>query len=231
MKVSDYIQILKIKNERFDIELDRSLSMLSIYFDRDIEELEDIPITEVNRLIYEMQTFLSKEYKQGDSVPHEKLTLGNFIDLETYLQNPEDLTKCIAILFRGQRKNKWGHIHYEPVEFDINERANEYLENEIETYLGSLNNYVKFRESIIDTYKSIFGLDEQESEIETDGLNASEIKEIEEEEKKRKAKEQYSWENFVYWLAGEKSVDVLNVLNFPILYALNMASMKKVYES
>jgi len=231
MKVSDYIQILNIKNERFDLDLDRSLSMLSIYLDKDLEEIEELPINEANVLIHEMQSFLSQEFKQGNSIPHEKLTLGNFIDLETYLQKPEDLTKCIAILFRKQKQNEWGHTIFEPVEFDITERSKIYLEHNIEGYLGSLNNYVKFRIHIVDTYKSIFGLDEEETEPETEGLNAVEIKELEIEEQKRKEKSQYSWENFVYWLAGEDLTKVETVLNFPILYALNMASMKKVYES
>lgn len=231
MKVSDYIEISKIKKERFDNELDRSLSMLSIYLDEDIEEIENKPVLEVNRFIIEMNDFLSKEHEGLNSIPNTKATLGDFIALETYLTNPDDLPKCIAILFRQSKQNEWGHVIYEPVEFDIDERANTYIEQPIESYLNGLNKYVEFRQYIIDQYKSIFGLDDIEEEIETDGLNAGEIKEIEEAEIKRKAKEQYSWENFIYWLAGEDLTKVDSVLKFPILYALNMASMKKVYES
>lgn len=231
MKVSDYIEILKIKRERFDNELDRSCAMLSVYLDEDIETIEERPIIEAQRLIYEMNDFLNKSYPVLDCVPNDKILLENFIDLESYLQSPDDLGKCIAILFRNKMLNEWGHTIYEPVEFDLTDRSESLMDNDITLYLGGLNDYINFRQSVVDTYKSIFGLDEEETEIETDGLTENEIKEIEEDEKKREAKAKYSWENFVYWLAGEDLTKVDSVMKFPILYALNMASMKKVYES
>lgn len=237
MKVSDYIQILKIQKERFDNELDRSLAMLSVYIDEDIEEIESKPVADVHRLIAEMNDFLNKEYPVNNLVrglyyiPNNKVTLGNFIDLETYLQNPDDFGKVCAILYRECKHNEWNHPIYEPVDFDILDRKIHFELNDIQDYIGAVQDYVKFRSYVVDTYKSIFGLDEVDEPIETDGLTPSEIKEIEEEEKKRQAKAQYSWENFVYWLAGEDLTKVETVLNFPILYALNMASMKRVYES
>lgn len=232
MKVSDYIEILKVKNERFDNEVDRSTSMLSIYLDEDIEVIEEMPISVVNRSIFEMNTFLSQEFTTGaESIPNNKITLGNFIDLETYLQEPENLPKVIAILFRKKRHNEWLHIVHEPMTFDITERGNEYLDKDIENYLKGIGGYVKFREQVLTMYKSIFGGDEIEEEIETEGLTPDEIKEIEKDEELRRQRAKYSWENFIYWLAGEDLTKVEQVLNFPILYALNMASMKKLYES
>jgi len=233
MKVSDYIEILNVKNERFDNELDRSISMLSIYLDEDIEDVELMEVKEVNRQILAMNDFLNSPPSDGHSAIHNtKITLGNFIDLETYLQSPNDLTKCLAILFRKSKLNEWGHVVYEPVNFNINERAETFNDEPIELYLKGLSSYIKFRESIVEQYKSIFGIGESEpEEIDYADLTASEIMEIEAEEKKRKEKERYSWENFVYWLAGENLVNVEKVLEFPILYTLNMASMKKLYEN
>ena len=101
-----------------------------------------------------------------------------------------------------------------------------------ELQIGRLNTYKDFRNQIVESYKAIFGLDDEKKEepIDFTGLTKAEIREIEEEEKKRQEQARFSWESFVYWLSDNSLVNVEQVLNFPVVYALNMASMRKVFQ-
>lgn len=239
MKVSDYIELQVIAQSSFESEIDKTTAMLSVWGDLDVSELEEMPLKEVVTMTNEMKAFINNdhkiigEYLQYKLIPNNKVTLGNFIDLETYLQNPNDLTKVFAILYRNYKKNEWGEVLFEPVEFDLKTRAAMFDKVDVRFLLGGVNSYVKFRTNVIETYKSIFGIGENEEpeEIDTTDLNPAEIAEIEKEEKKRKEMARYSWESFVYWLAGEDLTKVESVLNFPVVYALNMASMTKIYNS
>jgi hypothetical protein len=227
MKVNDLIQINKIKKADFDSEFDRNVELVSVYLDLDTDEVENMTVSELNKHLLDLNKILNKNYKPKDAVPNSVLTLGNFIDLERYLQNPDNFGKVCAILHRKKRQNEWGHWEYEPVNFDIDERAKHYEDADIDDVVGGVNEYLKFRESIHSTYKTIFSIDEPEP-IETDGLSESEIRDLEKEIEKEKQVAQYTWEIFVYWLADNKLTDVEQVLNFPVIYALNLASMKKL---
>lgn len=239
MKVSDYIECIHVLKERFDEEIDRSLSLISIVNDVPFEELELMPIKEVQRLVLEINNELSRKHYEVHSVngfhlvPNNRITLGNFIDLETYIHEPDDLTKCFAILYRKQRLDDWGNAEFEPVKFDIQERANVFLDFETSDVVGRLDTYKEFRNQIVESYKAIFGLDDDKEEVEpidTSQLTKAEIREIEQEEKKKQEQARFSWESFVYWLSDNSLVNVEQVLNFPVVYALNMASMRKVFQ-
>lgn len=239
MKVSDYIECIHVLKERFDEEIDRSLSLISIVNEIPFEELELMPIKEVQRLVGQINNELAQKHKEKDCVngfhlvPNNRITLGNFIDLETYIHEPDDLTKCFAILYRKQRLDDWGNVEFEPVKFDIQERANVFLDFETSDVVGRLDTYKEFRNQIVESYKAIFGLDaekEEEEPIDMSQLTKAEIREIEKEEKKRQEQARFSWESFVYWLADNSLVNVEQVLNFPVVYALNMASMRKVFQ-
>jgi hypothetical protein len=227
MKVNDLIQINKIKKADFDSEFDRNVELVSVYLDLDTDEVENMTVSELNKHLLYLNKILNKNYKPKDAIPNSVLTLGNFIDLERYLQNPDNFGKVCAILHRKKRQNEWGHLEYEPVNFDIDERAKHYEDADIECVVGGVNEYLKFRESIHSTYKTIFSIDEPEA-VETEGLSESEIRDLEKEIEKEKQVAQYTWEIFVYWLADNKLTDVEQVLNFPVIYALNLASMKKL---
>jgi hypothetical protein len=227
MKVNDLIQINKIKKADFDSEFDRNVELVSVYLDLDTDEVENMTVSELNKHLLYLNKILNKNYKPKDAIPNSVLTLGNFIDLERYLQNPDNFGKVCAILHRKKRQNEWGHWEYEPVNFDIDERAKHYENADIDDVVGGVNEYLKFRESIHSTYKTIFSIDEPEP-VETDGLSEAEIRDLEKEIEKEKQVAQYTWEIFVYWLADNKLTDVEQVLNFPVIYALNLASMKKL---
>ena len=239
MKISDYIECMHVLKERFDEEIDRSLSLIAIVKDIPFEKLELMPIKEVQMLVSEINIELSRKHYEVHSVngfhlvPNNRITLGNFIDLETYIHEPDDLTKCFAILYRKQRLDDWGNTEFEPVKFDITERANLFLEFETSDVIGRLNTYKDFRNQIVESYKAIFGLDQeekQEEEIDLSQLTKPEIAELEAQKKKEQEQARFSWESFVYWLSDNSLVNVEQVLNFPVVYALNMASMRKVFQ-
>lgn len=238
MRISDYIECMHVLKERFDEEIDRSLSLISIVNEIPFEQLELMPIKDVQRLVGEINKELARKHYEVHTVngfhlvPNNRITLGNFIDLETYIHEPDDLTKVIAILYRKTKRDEWGNIEYEPVRFDITERAKEFESIEHSDVVGRVSTYSDFRNQIVESYKAIFGLDDEKKDepIDFTGLTKAEIREIEEEEKKRQEQARFSWESFVYWLSDNSLVNVEQVLNFPVVYALNMASMRKVFQ-
>lgn len=238
MKVSDYIECLHVIRERFDEEIDRSLSLISIVHDTPFEDLELMPIKEVQRLVNEINTDLARKHYEVNTVggfqlvPNNRITLGNFIDLETYIHEPDNFTKCLSILYRRQRLDSWGNAEFEPVKFDITERAKQFETFEHSDVIGRIETYSKFRNKIVESYKSIFGLDKEDKEEDPDlsQMTKPEIAEYEAQKKKEQEQSRFSWESFVYWLSDNSLVNVEQVLNFPVVYALNMASMRKVFQ-
>lgn len=214
MKLKELIQITKIKEAVFSSEYERSLELLSVYHDIDTEELEDKPLSWMHKELSQLNNELTKEYTPINPRKRNKITLANFIDCERYLKTAEDMPKALAVLMLDEIE-------------DITEDSKQFEEMDISECLGNLIVYREFRKEILDTYKSIFE-DSQPEPIDLTGLTQQEIKEVQEAELKESQKEQYSWEMFVYWLADNRIVDIERVLEFPVIYALNMASMKKI---
>ena len=206
--------------------------ILSIITDEDIDDIEDLDIDILNAYIDQCKWAMSqpsKQYKHNllgmQLKPLSKLTLFEYIDLdyffnENYLKN---IDKICAILYRQAKTNRWGEEILEPYDYDINIRADKFLDLPITDVYGIINEFLKFRENFLDVYANLFGEVDEITEEDRATLDVEEIKEIEQEKKESK----WSWERMLYGLTNGDITKTEAVGALPLVYVFNVLGMKK----
>jgi hypothetical protein len=157
--------------------------------------------------------------------PFNKITLGEFISLESYFSDNyiEKLLNIVAILYRRVRVNEYGDNVLETYNYHSNDRLDWFLDFPITDVYGLLPEYIKFREDIIDQYKNLMS-ESYEDDFETDStLDAEEQKEIEEEKKQKK----WAWEQLIWSLCNEDLTKFHAVCELPLILVFNFLGMKK----
>ena len=220
----------------FGAQLERFCILAGI--DSDDDRIEDIPISVLNKYIAKPQ-FLNLEpslqvrnkVSEFTLMPFTKLTLGAYIDIDKWLENPiENFNKIIAVLYRRTRENEWGEIEYEPYRYDINKRAELFEYIYIEDVYAAYIEFVKFRNNIIERYKFLFDTDEEGelTEEESEGLEQEYINDLNEYLKKLEEKKKFAWQDLAYKLAGEDITKMRDVLELPVIMVFNTLAMNKI---
>lgn len=230
----DVLQFKEIR-ELYTIEeiFTREIEILAALADISSDELEDLDIEEVSAMLKDI-TFINSEpskfYKHTlehwKVKPLNKLTVGEFIDLEYFFAN--DYTKHIshiaAILYRKHTTNEWGDIVIEPYKyspFDRSELFDEYCINEI---YGLVPEYLAFRANFMEKYELLFQADESDPDEEEDKPKTSQDVKAEREEK---SAIKWSWERLLYSLCQEDLTKFDQVTDMPLVLTFNMLAMKK----
>lgn len=164
-----------------------------------------------------------------------RLTLGEFIDLEAQLQKGYyiNLPKIAAILYRKYKVGEWGEMIFEPYgAVDLNKRAEEFSEWDVQDVFGMIREYLKFRNEFLERRKALFeqlkeegGPDDEEDEEETEDepLSPEEMA----EEKSETMLKKWSWELFIYNLCKGDLTKADAVTDLNLFFVFNMAAMKK----
>lgn len=211
--------------------------ILAIICDEPSESIEDLDIDELNEYIDQCKWALSQpsnKYKSellGMKVkPLNKLCLYEYIDLDYYFTNNyiKNLANICAILYRQTKINEWGEEIIEPYEYDCTIRADRFLDLPITDVYGIINEFLKFRENFLNTYKNLFQ-GEEPPELTPEAkaqLTPEELKEEEEEKKDSK----WSWERMIYGLCNNDLTKSDKIGGLPLTYVFNMMGMKKELE-
>ena len=207
--------------------------ILSIITDEDIDDIEDLDIEVLNAYIDQCKWAISqpsKQYKHNllgmQIKPLAKLSLFEYIDLDYFFNNNylKNIDKICAILYRQAKTNRWGEEILEPYDYDINARADKFLELPITDVYGIISEFLKFRENFLNVYANLFGeVDGDITAEERDTLDPEEIKEIEQEKKESK----WSWERMLYGLTNGDITKTEAVGALPLVYVFNVLGMKK----
>lgn len=206
--------------------------ILSIITDEPIENIEDLEIDILNAYIDQCKWALSqpsKQYKHkllGMQIkPLAKLTLFEYIDLDYFFNNNylKNIDKICAILYRQVKSNRWGEEILEPYDYDINTRADKFLDLPITDVYGIINEFLKFRENFLDVYANLFGEVDEITEEDRATLDVEEIKDLEQEKKESK----WSWERMLYGLTNGDITKTEAVGALPLTYVFNVLGMKK----
>jgi hypothetical protein len=197
------------------------------------EDIDDIDIDECTQIVSKFKWALSQpstKYKhellEMQIKPLTKLCLYEYIDLdyfftENYVYN---IDKICAILFRKSKVNEWGEVILEPYEYDLNTRADLFLDLPITDVYGLINEFLKFRDNFLKVYSNLFGEGETELTAEQKAeLTPDELKE--EEDNKKNSK--WSWERMIYGLTNSDITKSEAVGALPLTYVFNMLGMKK----
>jgi hypothetical protein len=211
--------------------------ILSIICDEPPETIEDMDIDEMFNLVSQCKWALSqpsKNYKHellGMKVkPLNKLCLYEYIDLDYYFTNDyiKNLANICGILYRQTKINEWGEEIIEPYEYDCTIRADRFLDLPITDVYGIINEFLKFRENFLNTYKNLFQ-GEEPPELTPEAkaqLTPEELKEEEEEKKDSK----WSWERMIYGLCNNDLTKSDKIGGLSLTYVFNMMGMKKELE-
>lgn len=207
--------------------------LISIVTDMTYEEIDELDLDDMVQMVADMKwsnTQPSKQYKHellGMKIkPLSKLCLFEYIDLDYYFNDNyhTNLDKICAILYRQSKVNDWGEVVLETYDYDINLRAEKFLDLPITEVYGIVAEFLKFRENFLDVYKNLFG--EAEEKLTADdkaAMEPEEIKEVEAEVKNNK----WSWERMIYGLTDGDITKSEAVGALPLTYVFNMLGMKK----
>jgi hypothetical protein len=228
--IESFIELRTLSDEDgvFNYQIDVLCTLLDCY----PEDLDDITIEELEDLLMEVKFIRGephKNYKKEIGVyklkPFNKITLGEFISLESYFSDNyiEKLLNIVAILYRRVRVNEWGDNVLESYNYHSNDRLDWFLDFPITDVYGLLPEYIKFRDDIIDQYKNLMS-ESYEDDFETDStLDAEEQKEFEEEKKQKK----WAWEQLIWSLCNEDLTKFHAVCELPLILVFNFLGMKK----
>ena len=215
----------------------KNISRLAILTDtlEDDEVWEDIDVEELSVMIkglYWLKTEPSTDFsrKIGDLTFKEinKISFGEFIDLEYYFSTDYflHLPEICAILYRKTKQDEWGNTIFEPYDnINIDERKNLFNDLPISNIYGIIKEYLKFKDLINNTYKNLFEitLDESELDEEPEAYDEEEQAEIAYENKIAK----WSWENVLNKLSNGDLTKYEDITNLSIIFILNQLSYRK----
>jgi hypothetical protein len=197
------------------------------------QDIDDMDIDECTKIVSKFKWALSQpstKYKHellGMEVkPLAKLCLFEYIDLDYYFTENYvyNIDKICAILFRKSKLNEWDEVILEPYEYDINTRAELFLDLPITDVYGLINEFLKFRDNFLKVYANLFG--EQDDEL-TDEEKAKLTPEEKAEEEDEKKNSKWSWERMIYGLTNNDITKSEAVGALPLTYVFNMLGMKK----
>ena len=211
--------------------------MLAILTEMSYDDIDELDIDEMTKIVDDMKWVLSQPSKLYKSEilemkvkPFNKLCLYEYIDLDYYFTNNyiKNLANICAILYRQSNINEWGEEILEPYEYDCTIRADRFLDLSITDVYGIINEFLKFRDNFLNTYKNLFNAEElpELSQEEKEELTPEELKE--EEDIKKDSK--WSWERMIYGLCNNDLTKSDKIGGLPLTYVFNMLGMKKELE-
>ena len=231
INVAQYIEIFQLQENEFESLLDYEIEILSILMDEDPETFLDLDFDELNKVIDQVKWLkvqprnrIKKELNDYSLINIDKLKLGEFIDLEHFFSNNyvTNLPKICAIVYRRTKVNDWNERVFEPYDFDLNERADEFYGFSVADVYEIIPIYLKWRENFMNVYSNLFepviSEPDEDEELDPEDLKA------EQEEAKFK---RWSWEQTIYNLANEDITKFEEVLRLPVVFAFNILAMKK----
>lgn len=228
--IESFIELRTLSDEDgvFNYQIDVLCTLLDCY----PEDLDHITIEELEDLLIEVKFIKSephKNYKNEIGIyqlkPFNKITLGEFISLESYFSDNyiEKLPNIVAILYRRVRVNEWGDNVLESYNYHSNDRLNWFLDFPITDVYGLLHEYIKFREDIIDQYKNLMSESYEDDFEPSENMDSEEQKELEEEKKQKK----WAWEQLIWSLCNEDLTKFHAVCELPLILVFNFLGMKK----
>ena len=146
------------------------VKMLQIFCKLPIEDTYKIPLTNFDSIVqhigelFKVDTPLKRRWYMEDEnekvelglVPDlHKMSFGEYIDLETYINKWEDMHKAMAVLFRPvtfQLKEAYNIADYEGTA----KTAHIYKDMPLDIALGAINFFVTFNKQIVESYAGLF---------------------------------------------------------------------------
>ena len=224
--VNQWLELNTIDEEYHNSVFLQTIEALSILSDTDPEELEDLDPEELIDLARKV-SFIQrepsnkpKELVKGLKLkPLDRLTLGEFIDLEHYaVQFVQNFDILLSILYKRWKTDEWGNLIFEPYSYSIMSRKELFNEVSINEVYGAVKNYIDYSNDFKKRYENLFNpvIEEEETELDEDDLKA---------EAEEKVLSKWSWEKLLYDLSNQDLTKIDAVTDLNLIFVFNMLSM------
>jgi hypothetical protein len=226
VSVSQWLELNTIDQLEYNSVFLQTIEALSILSDTDPEELEDLDPEELINLarnvsfIQREPSNKPKELIKGLKLkPLDRLTLGEFIDLEHYaMQFVQNFDILLSILYKRWKTDEWGNLIFEPYSYSIMSRKLLFHEVSINEVYGAVKNYIDYSNDFKKRYENLFNpiIEEEETELDEDDLKA---------EAEEKVFTKWSWEKLLYDLSNQDLTKIDAVTDLNLIFVFNMLSM------
>jgi hypothetical protein len=226
VNVSQWLELNTIDDDEYNSVFLQTIEALSILSDTDPEELEDLDPEELINLAQKV-SFVKrepsnkpKELVKGLKLkPLDRLTLGEFIDLEHYaMQFVQNFDILLSILYKRWKTDEWGNLIFEPYTYSIMSRKDTFQDVSINEVYGAVKNYIDYSNDFKKRYENLFNpvIEEDETELDEEDLKA---------EAEEKVFTKWSWEKLLYDLANQDLTKIDAVTDLNLIFVFNMLSM------
>jgi len=226
VSVSQWLELNTIDELEYNSVFLQTIEALSILSDTDPEELEDLDPEELIDLarkvnfIQREPSNKPKELVKGLKLkPLDRLTLGEFIDLEHYaMQFVQNFDILLSILYKRWKTDEWGTLVFEPYTYSIMSRKDIFQKVSINEVYGAVKNYIDYSNDFKKRYENLFNpvIEEEETELDEDDLKA---------EAEEKVFSKWSWEKLLYDLSNQDLTKIDAVTDLNLVFVFNMLSM------
>jgi hypothetical protein len=226
VNVNQWLELNTIDDEEYNSVFLQTIEALSILSDTDPEELEDLDPEELIDLARKV-SFVKrepsnkpKELVKGLKLkPLDRLTLGEFIDLEHYaMQFVQNFDILLSILYKRWKTDEWGNLIFEPYTYSIMSRKYTFQDVSINEVYGAVKNYIDYSNDFKKRYENLFNpvIEEDDTELDEEDLKA---------EAEEKVFTKWSWEKLLYDLANQDLTKIDAVTDLNLIFVFNMLSM------
>jgi len=165
-------------------------------------------------------------------IDFNKIKVGQYIDIDFWIGDiNKNLHKIMSALYLKTKVDEWGNTIFEPYEFDINKRSDEFTVNPMSVTYGAVGSYLQWRERFIEDNKSIFIQEKIDDDLDESMLSKDEVEELKMDEEKEKTKQKYAWPYFIYQLANGDLIKMKSMFDLNMVYVINMFKMTKLFEN
>jgi len=228
-----YNELSSLKLEFFDSSIDFQCEELAIALDVDSEDVKNLNSTEFAEKRTVLLKYLQSQPKAEESIsingmtlykrPFNLLTLGEWIDLDYYIQH-KDWLAIIVLIYRDKVDGELKADEWEEWGNYVEKRKALLIDTPFDHTRTSLHEILKWRTNFIESNGELFnrGVEEGDEPVEED-ISVSEKHAQLLEERNNK----FAWESLIMDLCQDDITKFNEVVSLPLLLVFNMLAMKK----
>ena len=235
--VAQYLELKSLESEDL-VGTQLLLEQIAVLLNTDTEDelIDSLGLDELFQILDKL-AFLGGEPPSNyikintELIPIEfnELVLGEFIDIEHYVMDAmENIHIILAILHKKQGKDDWGNSIYEPYNYDINKRSEEFLHIPVTAAIYWIRKYISWKNEFMKTYQNLFEDPDvgKELEEEEEKLSGYDLIEYQKTLLIQRQKAKFSWENTIYGLANGDITKFNDIFGQKLILVFNILGMK-----
>jgi hypothetical protein len=237
--LSQYQELHQMNGIEYNSLYTHKLDIIAMFNDTSIDDdiFEELYIDDLTEMLEgikwvfnEPNLNFTKTIGDLEFKPFNNISLGEFIDLEFFFSTDfiANFHKICAIFYKNKKEDEWGNKIEEPYIYDLDKRAESFLDINIISLYGIINHYITNREKVLEIYNIIF---QDSGDLEdTEGLSDYEIEEINKEIEQEKSKAKWSWPGLINRLSNNDVTKYNEITNMPLIFIFNELAMRKILD-